>query len=163
MSHGHFPASFMRLLFVRLAMWVTFCSFAFSGYSQSPREPHPAPTPVHAAALAHAIDRLKQEFAAAPRRLHRHIKGNWSVLRYTLKKRKSVATPLVAVVIVDYNPLSILKYNPSYRYQLTLELRHDVWAACQLTNAALFGGAAASFRNVRLSPDVTGFTRSPGV
>jgi hypothetical protein len=127
---------------IKVTAGLAFLLFAISAYSQSSKQTDPgsalASNPSYAHQVRQAIDRLKQDLAEAPKRLGQRIQGNWSVLQWSLTKKKLDTTPLVAYVIFDYNPLSILKYYPSYRYHLRLELRHNVWELANVRRRPYF-------------------------
>lgn len=111
-----------------IAIFWVFAGFALSQSSQQDRSPlKNATTRSGTTAISNAVDRLKRELVEAPRKLGKNIVGNWSVVRFSLRKTKSAATPLNATVILNYDPLSILKYYRSYRCRITLELKHNTW------------------------------------
>lgn len=123
---------FRQTLTTRVATYVAalllFTHFAYSQSAGHDRSlPKNARTYSDSIVMSNAIDRFKRELGQAPKKLRGCILGNWTVIQFTLRKTKSVATPLSAAVILNYSPLSILKYNPSYRYRLRLELRHNAW------------------------------------
>jgi hypothetical protein len=90
-------------------------------------------------AVEKAKAQLKRDLAELPGSLHKHEIGRWSVITCSIRRTESSATPLTAVVFVDYHPPTVLKYRLSYRYRLRLKLQQGKWYLTSAEDKAYIG------------------------